>query len=60
VWLGTGVKVLDGVRIGGDVVVGANAVVTEDLPDAVVAAGIPAKVVRRRLLESKQPEGGAP
>jgi acetyltransferase-like isoleucine patch superfamily enzyme len=48
VWLGTGVKVLDGVTIGRDVVVGAGAVVADDLPDGVVAAGIPARVVRRR------------
>ncbi|MBI3932425.1 MAG: acyltransferase [Acidobacteria bacterium] len=48
VWLGTGAKVLDGIRIGNDVVVGANAVVTQDLPDGVVAAGVPARVVRRR------------
>jgi acetyltransferase-like isoleucine patch superfamily enzyme len=48
VWLGAGVKVLDGVTIGTDVVVGAGAVVTEDLPDGVVAAGMPARVLRRR------------
>lgn len=48
VWLGTGAKVLDGVRIGNNVVVGANAVVNEDLPDDVVAVGVPARVVRRR------------
>jgi acetyltransferase-like isoleucine patch superfamily enzyme len=48
VWLGTGVKVLDGVRIGRDVVVGAGAVVTGDLPDGVVAAGVPARIVRSR------------
>jgi acetyltransferase-like isoleucine patch superfamily enzyme len=48
VWLGTGAKILDGVTIGRDVVVGANAVVTEDLPDGVVAAGIPARVIRKR------------
>lgn len=48
VWLGTGAKVLDGVRIGRDVVVGAGAVVTEDLPDGVVAVGVPARVARRR------------
>ncbi len=48
VWLGTGAKVLDGVRIGSDVVVGANAVVTEHLPDRVVAVGVPARVVRGR------------
>jgi acetyltransferase-like isoleucine patch superfamily enzyme len=48
VWLGAGVKVMDGVRIGRDVVVGAGGVVTEDLPDGVVAVGVPARVVRRR------------
>jgi acetyltransferase-like isoleucine patch superfamily enzyme len=48
VWLGTGAKVLDGVRVGSDVVVGANAVVNADLPDGAVAAGVPARVLRRR------------
>ena len=48
VWLGTGAKVLDGVRIGSDVVVGANAVVNADLPDGAIAAGVPARVLRRR------------
>lgn len=48
VWLGTGAKVLDGVTIGSNVVVGANAVVTGDLGDGVIAAGIPAKVLRSR------------
>lgn len=48
VWLGTGAKVLDGVRVGDDVVVGANAVVLADLPDGAIAAGVPARVLRRR------------
>jgi carbonic anhydrase/acetyltransferase-like protein (isoleucine patch superfamily) len=48
VWLGTGAKVLDGVRIGSDVVVGANAVVNTDLPDGAIAAGVPARVLRHR------------
>lgn len=48
VWLGTGAKVLDGVRIGRNVVVGANAVVNADLPDGVVAGGVPARIIRRR------------
>jgi len=52
VWLGTGAKVLDGVRIGSHAVVGANAVVTADLPDGAIAAGVPARVLRLR-------EGGA-
>lgn len=48
VWLGAGAKVMDGVSIGSDVVVGAGAVVTADLPDRVVAVGVPARVVRER------------
>jgi len=48
VWLGTGAKVLDGVTIGSDVVVGANAVVNADLPDGAIAAGVPARVLRLR------------
>lgn len=48
VWLGTGVKVLDGVRLGDHVVVGAGAVVTGDLPNGSVAVGMPARVVRTR------------
>ncbi len=46
VWLGGGVIVCPGVTIGDDTVVGAGAVVTRDLPAAVVALGNPARVVR--------------
>lgn len=46
VWLGAKVTVLKGVSIGNNVVVGANSVVTRDLPDNVVAVGAPARVVR--------------
>ena len=46
VWLGSGVIVCPGVTIGDDTVVGAGAVVTRDLPEAVVAVGVPAKVLR--------------
>jgi acetyltransferase-like isoleucine patch superfamily enzyme len=48
VWLGTGAKVLDGVKIGKNVVIGANAVVNTDLPDGVIAGGVPARVIRKR------------
>ncbi len=47
-WIGAGVSVLDGVTLGRGVVVGANAVVTKDLPDYAVAAGTPATVLRQR------------
>ena len=46
VWLGGGVIVCPGVSIGEDTVVGAGAVVTKDLPAGVVAAGVPARVLR--------------
>jgi maltose O-acetyltransferase len=46
VWLGGGVIVCPNVMIGDDTVVGAGAVVTRDLPAGVVAAGVPARVIR--------------
>ncbi len=47
-WLGAGVKVLDGTRIGAGAIVGAGAVVTKDIPDKAIAAGVPASVLRSR------------
>ncbi|MCU1503070.1 MAG: putative sugar acetyltransferase, partial [Ilumatobacteraceae bacterium] len=44
-WLGFGTVVLPGARIGRHVTVGANSVVTGDLPDCCVAVGAPAKVI---------------
>lgn len=46
-WLGYGSVVLPGVTIGKHVVVGANSVVTHDIPDYSVAVGVPAKVIKR-------------
>jgi acetyltransferase-like isoleucine patch superfamily enzyme len=46
-WLGHGVVVLPGARIGRHVAVGAGSVVRGDLPDCSVAVGSPAKVIRR-------------
>jgi acetyltransferase-like isoleucine patch superfamily enzyme len=48
VWLGANVKVLDGVTIGKDSIVGAGAVVNKDLPCFSIAAGVPAKIIRSR------------
>jgi acetyltransferase-like isoleucine patch superfamily enzyme len=46
-WLGQNVVVCPGVRIGRGAVVGANAVVTDDIPDYTLAVGAPARVVKR-------------
>ena len=48
VWLGAGVKVLDGVTIGQGSIIAAGAVVTEDIPPYVIAGGIPAKIIKNR------------
>jgi acetyltransferase-like isoleucine patch superfamily enzyme len=45
-WLGEHVVVCPGVRIGRGAVVGANSVVTADIPDRCVAAGAPARILR--------------
>ena len=47
VFLGVGVSVIPRVVIGADVVVGAGACVVGDLPPAVMAMGVPARVVRQ-------------
>lgn len=46
VWFGGSCCVVPGVTIGSDVVIGAGSVVTHDIPDHVVAAGNPCRVIR--------------
>jgi len=46
VWMGGNVTVLPGVTIGNNVVVAAGAVVTKDVPDNSLVAGVPAKVIK--------------
>ena len=47
-WLGYGAILLDGVRVGRGAVVAAGAVVTQDIPEMTIAAGVPARVVSTR------------
>jgi len=47
-WVGANVVVLDGCTVGDGAVIGAGAVVTRDVPAGVVAAGVPADVIRAR------------
>jgi acetyltransferase-like isoleucine patch superfamily enzyme len=46
VFIGIGCTILPGVTIGNDVVIGAGSVVTRDIPSNVVAAGVPARVIK--------------
>lgn len=52
-WLGIGVAVI-GAKIGKHCVIGANAVITKDIPDYCVAVGIPARIIKRYNFNTKQ------
>lgn len=54
VWIGTHVSVLPGVTIGNNVVIGAGSVVNRDIPDGVVAAGNPCRVIRKITEEDRK------
>jgi acetyltransferase-like isoleucine patch superfamily enzyme len=45
-WIGAGATILPGVTIGENAIVAAGAVVTKDVPDNSVVAGVPAKIVK--------------
>jgi acetyltransferase-like isoleucine patch superfamily enzyme/glycosyltransferase involved in cell wall biosynthesis len=45
-WIGEGVAIMPGVRIGEGAIVGANAVVTRDVPPRTVVGGIPARIIK--------------
>ena len=53
VWLGGDVKVLHGVTIGDNTIIGAGSIVTKDIPDNVIAVGNPCKVIRKITEEDK-------
>ncbi|MCD8194444.1 MAG: sugar O-acetyltransferase [Tannerellaceae bacterium] len=45
-WIGAGATILQGVTIGENAIIAAGAVVTKDVPDNVVAGGIPARIIK--------------
>ncbi len=47
VWIGAGATVTPGVTIGENSIIAAGAVVTKDIPPNVIAAGVPAKVIKK-------------
>jgi acetyltransferase-like isoleucine patch superfamily enzyme len=52
-WLGENVCVI-GAKIGVNCVIGANSVVTKDIPDYCVAVGSPAKIIKRYCFEKQE------
>ncbi|GIQ85226.1 3'5'-cyclic nucleotide phosphodiesterase, partial [Kipferlia bialata] len=62
VWIGMGSQILPGVSIGHDCVIGAGSVVTKDIPDRCVAAGVPCRVIRHlddTEIETRREEAAA-
>ncbi|PIP78539.1 MAG: transferase [Ignavibacteria bacterium CG22_combo_CG10-13_8_21_14_all_37_15] len=50
VWLGEGVKVLKGVTIGKNSVIGAGSIVTKSIPANVIAAGNPCRIIKQHIV----------
>ncbi len=47
VWIGAGVRIIGTTSIGDNVIIGANAVVTKDIPNNSIAVGVPARVIKK-------------
>lgn len=47
--ISAGARILGPVRIGNNVIIGANAVVVKDVPDNCIVAGIPAKIIKENI-----------
>ena len=52
VWIGESVSVLPGVRIGKNSIIGANSVVTKNIPENSIAVGNPARVIKKYNFET--------
>ncbi len=52
-WIGSGVIIMPGVKIGKGAVIGAGSVVTKDIPPYAIVYGIPAKIVKYRNIDSE-------
>jgi acetyltransferase-like isoleucine patch superfamily enzyme len=48
VWIGAGAKILSGITVGQGAIIGANAVVTSDIPPYAIVGGVPARVIKYR------------
>lgn len=53
-WIGTKVTIVGNVHIGKHCVIGANSVITKDIPDYSVAVGMPCRVIKRYDFDKKE------
>lgn len=49
VWIGSGVKILKGVTIGDDAIIASGSIVTSDVPNNTIYAGVPARLVKNNI-----------
>jgi len=54
VWIGEGVGILPGVRIGKGSIIGCGAIVTRDVPECCLAVGNPARVIKKYSFKTKK------
>ena len=54
VWIGEGAVIQQGVTIGSGSIIAANSVVTKDIPEQVIAGGIPCNILKKYDRERKQ------
>jgi len=55
VWVGSGAIILPGIHIGDGAVIGAGAVVTKNVPEKAIVAGIPARILKYRKTKYNEP-----
>lgn len=49
VWIGANCTIMPGIKIGNGAIIGAGSVVTKDVPDYAIVAGVPAKIIKYRF-----------
>lgn len=51
VWIGNNAIIMDGIKVGDGSIIGANSVVTKDVPPYAIVGGVPAKIIKYRFSE---------